>query len=102
MSLKEQDLQTDCYQVHFTGDKTQPTSRDLMICRGDKTYQISVTTPKFLDGLKEYNQPFDPSIQLDEAFYVMDDLSTVDELCQRLSQIPFAKLQPYLTEQNGK
>lgn len=101
MSKLEQDRQTGCYQVHFTGDEQQPTSRDLIISRGDKTYLISVTTPGFLEGLNEYNRPLDPSIQLDDGFYVMDDLPVVDELCQRLSQIPFEKLQPYLTEQQN-
>lgn len=99
MSRKEQDIQTDCYQVHFTGDEQQPISRDLMIRRDGKSYLISITTPKFLDGLREYNRQFDPSVQLDDTFYVMDDLPSVDELCQRLSQIHTEVLLPYLTEQ---
>lgn len=101
MSKPEQDIQTDCRQIHFTGDEQQPTSCDLIISRGGRSYLISVTTPGFLERLKKYNRPLDPSVQFDDVFYVMDDLPIVDELCQRLSQIPFEKLQPYLTEQKN-
>lgn len=101
MSQSEQDIQKGCEQVHFTGDEQHPTSRDLIIYRGDKSYLISITTPDFLDGLKRYNQQFDPSVQLDESFFVIDVLPAVDELCQKLSKIPTEVLKPYLTEQVG-
>lgn len=92
-------LQTDCYQVAFTGDKEKPTVRELAIHRGDKTYIISVTTPDYLERLIEYNRQFDPSVQLDENFYLVDELTSIEDLCAKLSQIPFEDLQPYFTEQ---
>lgn len=99
MSQLERDVQRGCYQVYFTGDKQQPTSRDLIIYRGDKSYLISITTPRFLKELRTYNLQLDPLIQLDDNYLVMDKLPSVEELCKALSQIPTEELKPFLTEQ---
>lgn len=104
MSKSEQDIQTGCRQIHFTGNEQQPTSRDLMIQRGGKFYVISIATPQFVEGLNTYNRQhqLEPSAELGGEFYLMYPIPSVDELCKKLSQIPFAQLQPYLSEQKSE
>lgn len=103
MSRLEQGRQNDCYEVYFTGEEQNPTSRGLMIHRGGRSFIIHVTTPQFVKGLEVYNRDrnLDPSVQIGENFFVKDHLPSVDELCQELSQIPTEVLRPYLIEQIG-
>ena len=98
MSQIEQNTQPGCYGVYYTGDEEQPTSRGLIFHRQGKPYLIHVTTPDALEELRAYNRQFDPDVQLDENFFMVDKLPSVDELCRQLSQIPLEQLQPYLTE----
>lgn len=91
--------QRPCFQVAFTGTEEQPTSRELAFHRDGKSYLISITTPDHLEGLRKYNLQFHPSVQLDENFFVVPQLPSVEDLCNQLSQIPTDQLQPYLTEQ---
>lgn len=91
--------QTGCYEVAFTGEQDQPTSMDLIIYRGEKPYLVSVATPAFKGGLRQYNKGLDPSVQMGEKYFLMDAIPPADEVCGRLSQIPFAELEPYLVEQ---
>lgn len=101
--MNEQEIQTDCYQVGFSGDEQNPTVRELRIQRQGSVFLINVTTPHHLESLREYNRQFDLQIQLDERFYVVvDPLPSVEELCQQLSQIPLEQLQPFLTEQTSQ
>lgn len=95
MSEQEQ----SCYKAAFTGEEHQPTSMDLVIHRGGKPYLLSVATPSFLEGLKQHNEGLDPSVQIGEKYFVMDDIPPAEEICRRLSKIPIEQLQPYLTEQ---
>ncbi len=95
-----QEVQQNCEEVYFTGSKEDPTSRELRINRSGKIYLIGVTTPDFLERLKEYNKSFDSSSKLGENFYIVDfPLPSAKELCQRFSQIPTEVLKPYLIEQ---
>lgn len=100
--MNQQEIQTDCYQVGFSGDEQNPTVRELRLQREGRIFLINVTTANHLEDLRTYNRQFDPQNQLDERLYVVDQLPSVGELCQQLSQIPLEQLQPYLTEQTSK
>ena len=91
--------QTGCSKVSFTGDEGQPTSMDLIVMRGGELYIVSVATPAFLEGLRGYNTGLDPLVRIGEKYLPMDDIPSADEVCGRLSQIPFPELSPYLVEQ---
>lgn len=99
--MNKHEIQTDCYQVGFSGDEQNPTVRELRFQREGSIFLITVTTADHLENLGAYNRQFDAQIQLDERFYVVDQLPSAEELCQKLSQIPLEQLQPYLTEQTA-
>lgn len=81
--------------------KKQPTSMDLVINRGGKPYLISVASPAFIEGLRQHNEGLDPSVQMGEKHFPMNDILSAEEVCMKLSQIPFDELQPYLIEQRS-
>lgn len=97
--MKEIGQKCTCYEINFTGDKQNPTSRELIISRGGKKYSITVATTQFLQQLSTYNQPFSPEMKLEDNFYPVAEIPpTVEQLCVQLCS-NFESLKPYLTEQ---
>lgn len=99
MSKQELGLQRECYRIAHTGQEENPTSLELGVRRGGKLYFITVGTPEFLKGLKEYNLGLEDPVKIDENVFVLDTLEHPEDLCNNLAQIPFDELKPFLTEQ---
>lgn len=90
----------NCYSINRAEDQGRITSRDLMIYRESKHYIIRVGTSEYARQVRTYNEGLDPSLQIDDNnIYVMDDVTDTEEICQKLAQVPFPDLKPYLTEQ---
>lgn len=92
-------IEQDCYSINHAEDQGKITSRDLMIHRDSRPFIIRVGTAEYANQIRTYNEGLDPTLQIDNNIYVMDDVTNPEEICQKLAQIPFPDLEPYLTEQ---
>ena len=94
-------IEQNCYSFNHAEDQGKITSRDMMIYRDNKPYTIRVGTSEYASQIRSYNEGLDPSLQIENNIYVVDDATDPEEICQKLALVPFPELEPYLTEQRA-
>ncbi len=74
--------------------------RELLIRgSGTTTYRLSVGTPEYVWSIRSQNARVkDPSLKIDENIIAMADLENLQQVLERLRQIPPENLAPYLEE----
>lgn len=92
-------IERNCYSINYFEDQGRITSIDLIVYRDNKSYIIRVGTLDYVNQVKLYNKDLDPTLQIENNIYVLEDVSDSDAVCQQLAQVPFADLAQYLTEQ---
>lgn len=75
--------------------------RDLMLQIGSYEYSLTIATPKYINNLSEYNKPIKEELQIDDNILPMDSVSDLDEVVDKLSQMPWQDINPYLVKQNS-
>lgn len=101
MTELDQNLNNDqCYEWGNRDKEGSIVQRDLFFKRNDRIYSITVTTPDYLAVIKARNlQIEDPDLKENEKILVLDDISSVKQICQQLHQAPWEIIQPYVSEQ---
>ncbi len=92
------EIQTGCRGIGSAIDQGRTVFRELQIVREGINYTISVAEPDFIEEVRKSNQSKSPSVQIDDNIFPLPNVSVVESICHQLSQIPFDKLQPYLTQ----
>lgn len=92
-------IEQNCYSINHFEDQGRITSRDLIVYRDNKSYIIRIGTLDYVNQVKSYNEGLDPTLQIENNIYVLENVSDPDVICQKLAQVPFPDLEPYLTEQ---
>ena len=79
--------------------KGQIVKRDLMLIIDSHTYLLSVATPEYIDSLHEYNRPFEEQLRIDENILAIDSVEDDEHVADKISQMPWEIVAPYLVEQ---
>lgn len=100
--MTERVTQTFCEQITHIGEAAMPNARTFLIKLDGRPYEVTVTTSDYLGRLRAYNQTLAPEARLDDNMFVLPNISgPEEEICEKLSKIPFEQLEPYLTPFNS-
>jgi len=80
-------------------EKGRVVKRDLMLTIDMRTYLLSVATPDYIDSLHEYNCQFEEELRLDENILAIDSVEDDVYVADKISQMPWEVVAPYLVEQ---
>lgn len=80
-------------------EKGQIVKRDLMLLVGEKVYKLSVGTRDFIETLREDNKQFAEELRIDENILSIDSVDNLKHVIDRISQMPWEIVAPYLIEQ---
>lgn len=85
-------------EVVFEDNEGKTRSAELQIIVDGMLYQLNIATPEYVKGLKEYNLNFPPEQQLEDRFYLLQDIPPKEEICRVVGKIPIENLRSFLLE----
>lgn len=88
-----------CFGIGIVEKEGQIMARDVMLEREGRKFVISVGTPSYMVDLETHRKSLDLPVPGQAEVMVMQDVASIEDICNQLSQIPTDRLQPYLTEQ---
>ncbi len=99
MKEKLKNSSDSCNLISYSeDDKGKTTSVELQIIVDGNPYHLNIATPEYAQGLREYNSNFPPEQQLEDRFYILQDIPPKEELCSVVGKIPIEDLRPFLLE----
>lgn len=100
-----QNERKSCYQIGSSTDaQGNIIARDFVFQPNivpPQTFTLTVTSPENLQRISAQNQTQPEELKIDSNLLVFHDFPNldIDQICQRLHDMPFDQLSPYLTPQ---